>query len=192
MQSVFLILVNTSLSLIMDRTAAFYSRPSHDFRGGSFNVFAGSRRQRGGSIFGTLKNMFMPVAKTLGPAALAAGVGLAQDVMRDKASGKSFKDAMLQHGRKRGLDLAKTAAMSLAKNSMMGKLAGMLGKGSRRAGRRRKTVRRLRRKGLSRPRRRPRRRRQASRKTAPSRKRQKRAKSAPKRHAKRRRVAANF
>ena len=191
MQSVFLILVNTSLSLIMDRTAAFYSRPSHDFRGGSFNVFAGSRRQRGGSIFGTLKNMFMPVAKTLGPAALAAGVGLAQDVMRDRASGKSFKDAMLQHGKRRGLDLAKTAVTSLAKNSMLGKLAGMFGKGNRRAGqRRKKPVRRLQRKGHSRPRRRPRR--QASRKTAPSRKRRKRAKSAPKRHAKRRRVAANF
>ena len=178
----------------MDRTAAFYSRPSYDFRGGGgFNVFSGSRRQRGGNALGTLKNIFAPVAKVLGPAAVTAGVGLAQDVIRDKMAGKNLKDSFLEHGKARGLDLVKTAASALAGNSMVGKLAsmaGLIGKGSRRARRRRKGVRRLRRKkGYSRPRRRQR---PPSRKTAPSRKRRKRAKSAPKRQTKRRRVAANF
>ena len=42
----------------MDQTALFYSRPSHDFRGAGLNVFVGARRQRGGSIFGSLKNFF--------------------------------------------------------------------------------------------------------------------------------------
>ena len=60
----------------MDQTAYFYSRPSHDFRGGAFNVFTGSRRQRGGAIFGSLKGAFMPIAKNLGKVALATGVAL--------------------------------------------------------------------------------------------------------------------
>ena len=47
----------------MDRTAAFYSRPS--YVGAGFPVFAGSRRQRGGSILGALKSMVGPVLSSL-------------------------------------------------------------------------------------------------------------------------------
>ena len=51
---------------IMDDTLAFYSRPSTEYRGGGFPVFAGSRRQRGGGIFGSLKRFFLPIAKNVG------------------------------------------------------------------------------------------------------------------------------
>ena len=172
-----------NITLVMDRTADFYSRPSHDFRGGAgFHVFAGSRRQRGGSVLGSLKGLFMPIAKDLGKAAVATGVALAQDVVRDKMMGKNLKSSILEHGKARGLDFAKTAVKSAAKGGLLGKLTSMFGKGNRRASRR------LRRKSLKRRRRR---RRPLSRKTT-SRKRRKRAKSAPKRNAKRRRIAVNF
>lgn len=172
----------------MDRTANFYSRPSHDFHGGSFNVFAGSRRQRGGGIFGTLRNLFMPVAKHLGKAALATGVGLAQDVIRDRMMGKNVKDSLLKHGKERGLDLARTAVQTAAKQGFLGKLTGMFGKGARTQRRRRKTKRLHR----AKRRRQSQRRRPLSRKTKTSRKRRKQLKSTPHRNAKRRRTAVNF
>ena len=50
----------------MDRTAAFYSAPSYRYGGGAMPVFSGSRRQRGGSIFGAFKRLFMPIITSLG------------------------------------------------------------------------------------------------------------------------------
>ena len=49
----------------MDHTVHFYSQPS--YRGGAnFPIFTGSRRQRGGGIFGSLGRMFAPIAKRVG------------------------------------------------------------------------------------------------------------------------------
>ena len=121
----------------MDRTADFYSRPSYDFRGSGFNVFTGSRRQRGGAIFGSIKSAFMPIAKNLGKVALASGIGLAQDLIRDRLRGKNLKDSIMEHGKSRALDFAKTAASAAAKEGLLGKLAGMFGKGSRKTRRKR-------------------------------------------------------
>ena len=116
----------------MDRTANFYSRPSYEFHGGGgggFNVFVGSRRQRGGTIFGSLKGAFMPIAKNLGKVALASGVALAQDIIRDKLKGRSLKDSIMEHGKSRVLDFAKTAASTAAKEGLLRNLVGMVGKG---------------------------------------------------------------
>ena len=75
----------------MDRTANFYSSPS--YVGGSFPVFSGSRRQRGGSIFGALKNFFMPILTGFGKKLAKRGAkeafGLAKDVARDALSNKN-------------------------------------------------------------------------------------------------------
>ena len=163
--------------VIMDQTADFYSRPSHEFRGGAFNVFAGSRRQRGGGIFGTLKNFFLPVARKLGKSLLSQGVGLANDIARDAMEGKSIKQSLMNRGKSRALDFGKTAA-----KEGVGALTDMIGKGSRRAPRRRKRLQKTRRRKSKVTRRRQR---KTSRKTA-SRKRRSRSTHRPK--AKRRRV----
>ena len=78
----------------MDYTANFYSQPS--YRGGaSFPVFSGSRRQRGGGIFGSLGKMFLPIAKRVGKKLLREGVGLARDVAQDVMSGKDIKESLI-------------------------------------------------------------------------------------------------
>lgn len=49
----------------MDRTATFYSQPSYVQRGAGLPVYSGSRRQRGGSVLGAVKNFIMPVVSGL-------------------------------------------------------------------------------------------------------------------------------
>lgn len=120
----------------MDETTAFYSRPTYDQRGG-FNPFAGSRRQRGGGIFGSLARMFLPAVKNLGKSLLqqgaSHGLGMAKDVMGDVSQGKSLKDAFVKRGKAR----AKLLGRDVASRGMT-TLRGMIGKGGRRALRKRK------------------------------------------------------
>ena len=160
----------------MDSTASFYSQPSHDFRGGGFPVFAGSRRQRGGGIFGTLKSSFAPVAKTVGKSLLSHGLGLARDVAHDALAGRSIKDSLLDRGKSRAVTFGKST------------LSNMIGKGSRRAGRRRRSRKR----GLKRKSRSSSRKRTSHSRKAVSRKRKARSVSSHRRKAKRRRRASNF
>lgn len=117
----------------MDKTVEFYSRPSYEYRGGSFPVFVGSRRQKGGSIFGSLKRLFMPVAKKVGKSLLSQGVGLAQDVMKDANSGTSLKESFKRRGRSRAINFGKTAA-----RHGLNTLSDMIGQGRRRVSRKRK------------------------------------------------------
>ncbi len=188
MQSVALAMLPSIYSFVMDLTAQFYSRPSHDFRGGAFHVFAGSRRQRGGSIFGSLKRFFTPIAKMLGTSLLSHGANLARNVAEDAIAGRNVKNALLNRGKAAAMDFGKDAISK----GIIGKLTGMIGKGRRR----RKATRRLRRK-VSRKRKTARRsvKRKSSRKSASrkpkSRKRRARSHSTHQRKAKRRRVA-NF
>ena len=151
-------------------------------------MFAGSRRQRVGGIFGTLKKFFTPIGKMLGKNLLSSGLGLASDVARDAMMGKNVKDAIMTHGKTHAKNFGKTVA-----NEGLSALSSMVGKGSRRAPRRhvrfakRRKTKRLHR-SVSR------RRRRSSRKHV-SRKRVSRKRRAPsthKRRTKRRRVAANF
>lgn len=174
----------------MDHTAAFYSRPSSHVGGGGFNVFAGSRRQRGGSIFGKLKNFFLPVAKNLGKSLFSHGIGLANDVARDAMEGKSIKKSLMNRGKSRALDFGKTAL-----REGIGSLSNMIGKGGRRAPRKkrkakiRKTIRR--RKPVRKRKNKPRQRRRPISSKTVSRKRRKSVK-ATRHNAKRRRIATNF
>ena len=168
----------------MDRTADFYSRPSHDFSGGGFSVFAGSRRQRGGGIFGSLKNFFMPVAKNLGKSLLSHGLGLARDVTNDALAGKNIKSSLMDRGKAQAVNFGKNVA-----REGVDALSNMVGRGSRRVwnmkrigrGRSQKRKRKAKRKIL---------RRSVSRKTT-SRKRKARSHSTHRRKVKRRRKA-NF
>ena len=90
---------------IMDRTATFYSAPSYQFRGAGFPVYAGSRRQRGGSVLGALKQMVTPVVSSVGntvkKAALNQAFGLATDVVGDMIRGRNIQQSLREHGVKR-------------------------------------------------------------------------------------------
>ena len=165
----------------MDHTSQFYSRPSYAFRGGAggFHVFSGSRRQRGGSFLGALKKFFFPIAKSLGRQLLSQGVGLASELANDAMSGKNLKDAIKTRGKASAINFGKSAA-----RQGIGALTSMIGKGGRRAPRRRRGIRK-RRKSRTTPRRQ--RQRATSRKPV-SRKRRSRSKSSHRRKAKRRRV----
>ena len=82
---------------MIDRTAAFYSGPFYAFRGAGFPVYSRSRRKRGESILGALKNMLMP----LGRIAAKEAVGLAGDVVGDMFQGKKLTQSLKSRGLKR-------------------------------------------------------------------------------------------
>ena len=122
----------------MDRTTAFYSNPSY-IHGGSLPIFSGSRRQRGGSIFGALKRFFMPIVTAFGKKIVRQGakqaVGLAKDVVQDAMMSKNIPDSLKRHGKKRALDLTRYAAVE-----GLDSLEKMIGSGTRRKKRRRQSL----------------------------------------------------
>jgi len=79
----------------MDRTAAYYSGPSFHYsgNGGAFGVYSGSRRQRGGGIFGSLARLILPVASSVGKRILRQGartaIDLTKNVVSDALEGKN-------------------------------------------------------------------------------------------------------
>ena len=115
----------------MDRTAAFYSGPSYRYGGAAMPVFSGSRRHRGGSIFGALKSFFMPILSGLGKKVAQQGareaVGLAGDVVKDAFLFKNVNESLAKNAKKRALDLGKYAA-----DEGLSTLEGMIGSGKRR------------------------------------------------------------
>lgn len=117
----------------MDDTLAFYSRPSHQFGGGAFPVFTGSRRQRGGSIFGSLKRFFVPIAKSVGRNLLNKGLGLARDVAEDALAGKNIKSSIVNRGKAAAIDVGKSTA-----KQGLNAISKLIGSGKRRRRRRRR------------------------------------------------------
>jgi len=85
----------------MDRTSTFYSQPS--YAGGGFPVFSGSRRQRGGSIFGALSRAVLPMLKTFGKKAAThvakKALGLGQNVLFDTMKGVNPRQSLIKHGK---------------------------------------------------------------------------------------------
>ena len=98
----------------MDRTAAYYSSPTYKFGAGYMPVFSGSRRQKGGSIFGAMKNLFMPVLNALGKKIVKRGaheaIGLAKDVALNKINPFAGDLNMADEVRKRAVDVGRFAA----------------------------------------------------------------------------------
>lgn len=127
----------------MDRAAVFYSAPSyyHYGAGGAMPVFSGSRRQRGGSIFGALKSFFAPILGGIGRKVMKRGaqeaVGLAKDVVKDAFMFKNVNDSVIRNGKKRALDLTRYAA-----DEGLNSLEQMIGSGKRRRKTQRRTAQR--------------------------------------------------
>ena len=115
----------------MDRTANFYSGPSYRYGGGAMPVFSGSRRQRGGSIFGALKRLFWPVITSLGKKIAKRGaseaVGLAGDVVKDAFLSKDVGESLKSNAKRRALDLGKYSA-----DQGLDAMRNMIGSGKRR------------------------------------------------------------
>lgn len=132
---------------MVDDTALFYSRPS--IQGGAFPVFSGSRRQTGGSIFGSLKRIFLPIAKKVGKTLLTKGIGLASDIASDVTSGKDLKSSFLTRGKAAAIDFGKSAA----REGLNAVTSGLIGSGRRRKRRRSQSLRKVR-KSISRKRKR--------------------------------------
>ena len=102
----------------MDYTARFYSGPTYG--SGGFPVFSGSRRRRrGGSFFGSLANLAMPMLKGLAKKGATQAIGLAKDVAGDVIAGRNVKDSIMRHGMRRakrlGSDVLGTALGSMPK-----------------------------------------------------------------------------
>ena len=101
----------------MDATANFYSRPS--YHGGSFPVYSGSRRQRGGGILGALARIALPMAKRFGTAALRTakreGLKLGANVVSDLAQGRNIKDSLLEHGKAAATNVGKKTLRTAVK-----------------------------------------------------------------------------
>ena len=94
----------------MDSVAQFYSQPSY-VGGINFPVYAGSRRQAGGSgIFGMLKRAIVPVLKSSGKALGRQALGLVTDVAGDVLQGRNFGQSIAEHGKRRA---AETASMGI-------------------------------------------------------------------------------
>ena len=123
----------------MDDTLTFYSRPSHEFRGGGFPVFTGSRRQHGGSIFGSLKRFFVPIAKSVGRNLLNKGLGLARDVAQDALAGKNIKRSFVDRGKAAAINVGKDTA-----KEGINAISRLIGSGKRRRRRRQRQIRRRR------------------------------------------------
>ena len=81
---------------------AIYSQPTYS-GGGGIPFFAGSRRQFGGGIFGSLARLVLPTAtralKSLGKSALTVGKNVAADVLQ----GRNIADAFIDHSKQEAL-----------------------------------------------------------------------------------------
>ena len=117
----------------MDSTANFYSRPSYVFRGAGLPIYSGSRRQRGGSIFGALKKFALPLRKSLLKKGAKQALGLVADIAGDVMRGQNLKSSLIQHGKSRAKNFGKDA---LAEGIQS--ISGMIGKGGSYALRKRK------------------------------------------------------
>ena len=102
----------------MDRTANFYSQPS--YHGGGFPIFTGARRQRGGGIFGALKTMLMPIAKSALKRGLKGAVNVGMNVANDMIEGKNFKQSITQHGKRELKNVAQHTMRGVKKAVMPG------------------------------------------------------------------------
>ena len=166
------------ITFVMDHTADFYSRPSQEFRGGAFPVFSGSRRQRGGGFFGSIKNFFMPILKKLGKNLLSEATGLVGDVTKDTLMFRDPRTSLKNNARKRLINVGKDAAQDTLEAA-----SKLIGSGNKRRKRRRKSMKTRKRKTT----RRAKSRRSTSRKRV-SRKRRAKSKLTSRRKAKRRRT----
>ena len=105
----------------MDSVSHFYSQPSHLSLGG-YPVFAGSRRQVGGNIFGSIARFTLPLLKNFGrkvglPLLKTVGrqaLGVAANVAADALQGKNAKEALKSHAREAALDTLRSLPIGSA------------------------------------------------------------------------------
>ena len=110
----------------MDRTAAFYSQPSYVQRGGGFPVYSGSRRQRGGNIFGALKRLIAPILGNVKNTAVRhakrqawnMAKDVAFDAFRGRNIGESLKERGIHHAKQLGKDVLRDTTRSITRPNL--------------------------------------------------------------------------
>lgn len=109
----------------MDRTSTFYSQPS--YVGGGFPVFSGSRRQRGGNIFGALSRAVLPMLKIFGRRAFGhvakKALGLGQNVLFDTMRGVNPRQSLIKHGKQAAREVFSDGSKFVL-NTAMSKVPG--------------------------------------------------------------------
>lgn len=125
----------------MDRTANFYANPTYS-GGGSFPVFSGSRRRRGGGILGILKSLALPMLKGVVRKGATQALGLATDVASDLAAGRNLRSSVMRHGVRRakrlGSDVLQSTMGSLSNRTPMKRRKKQPAGKARQTGRRRR------------------------------------------------------
>ena len=96
----------------MDRIANFYAQPS--YVGAGFPIFSGSRRQRGGNIFGAIKNMFMPIVKSVLKRGAKAAIGAAGHFAGDVLAGRNAAQSAKRNAKRVMVTTGKAAMNELA------------------------------------------------------------------------------
>ena len=100
----------------MNSTARFYSQPSY-VGGVPFNVYSGSRRQTGGSVFGAVKRAVLPTLKTAGKEMGKQAIGLFKDVAQDVLSGENLGDSIKQRAKERAAEAARRGIQTLSNSA---------------------------------------------------------------------------
>ncbi len=114
----------------MDPVSTFYAQPSHSALGG-FPVFAGSRRQVGGNIFGSIARFTLPLLKNFGrkvglPLLKTVGrkaLGVAANVAADALQGRNAKEALKSHAREAALDTLQSLTLASSSASRRSRTA---------------------------------------------------------------------
>ena len=90
----------------MNPSSRFYSQPTYV---GSINlpVYSGSRRQAGGSLFGSIKRAVVPTLKTAGKEMGRQALGLFSDVAQDVLSGEDIGESIKQRAKERAAEAAR-------------------------------------------------------------------------------------
>ena len=96
----------------MHPTTRFYSEPSY-VGGLNLNVYSGSRRQTGGSIFGSIKRAVVPHLKSTGKAMGKQAIGLLTDVAQDVMHGENLGEAIKQRAKERAGEAARMGIQKL-------------------------------------------------------------------------------
>lgn len=101
-------------------TSSFYANPSY-MNGGSFTIYSGSRRQRGGGFLGSLRSVMKPVGQNIikgvkaiarnkavqdiAKAAAQTGTQLLANVAVDALHGQDIRDSFSNRGKQAALNI---------------------------------------------------------------------------------------
>lgn len=119
--------VDIRTKINMHPITRFYSEPSY-VGGLNFNVYSGSRRQTGGSIFGSIKRAVVPHLKSTGKAMGKQAIGLLTDVAQDVMDGENLGASIKQRAKERAGEAARVGLQKLTEIGTSALTSNIIGK----------------------------------------------------------------